>query len=312
MSTRPLRRAVPLLPALVLGLTAPLTPAAAGESAGQVPTARAFTADRRAAKVAEVLEYCGSKRSACSFRIDPARDREYATAVKSLGNSVVNCTTDEMTVDRTVTLRTSSSDNIGGEISGKVTAEGSVTASGEVTTNLSNENSSSNKTPNLKDGPTSENGTKLNVSGGAKVSGSMSAKLAFEAAFKATYQKSWTIENSESTVYRTKVKPYDMLVFGASAAMKRVVGTLVADNGQTVSDVAVDSPSMVNNSTFVAQTYAVPDKLCGRKRPTGNTAGDGDNSPSLRAVSPPPHPAGAAVPPGVRPKEEARLPADGR
>ncbi|MEU3483646.1 hypothetical protein ACI2LO_24375 [Streptomyces sp. NPDC033754] len=318
--------------ALGLGLTAPLAllapPAVAEEAPGEIPTppvARAVTADGRQARIADVLEYCGTKRAACSFTIDPKRDREYATAVKSLGNAVVNCTTSDMGVDRTVTLRTSSTDNIGGEISGKITAEGTVTASGEVTTNLSNDITSENKTPNLKDGPTSTNGTKTTVAGGGKVAGSLSAKLAFEAAFKATYSKSWTIENTEATVYKTTVKPYDMLVFGASASMRRVVGDLVTDTGRKILNVSVDSPSMVNSSTFVAQTYAVPDKLCGRKRPAGDTAGDGDNT------SPPPGglrsvgsvgsvrevrevrevPAARAVPPDAEPKREVVLSSHG-
>lgn len=313
MSTRTLRRTSLFLPLLTLALAAPLAPALAdsGEAPQDAPIARAFTADKRAAKVEEVLKYCDTKRSACRFAIDPSRTRDYTTAVKSLGNAVVNCTVDPMSVDRTVTLRTSSTDNIGGEISGKVTAEGTVSASGEVTTNLSNETSSSNKTPNLKDGPTSENGNKTNVSGGAKASGSMSAKLAFEAAFKATYSKSWTVDNTETTTYKTVVKPYDMLVFGASSAMRRVVGTLTTDQGGKVTGIAVDSPSMVNSSTFVAQTYAVPDNLCGRTRPAPNTTGDDDNKPAstgrLQEV-----PSQGLVPAGELPKrEEALLPAQG-
>ncbi|MFE9860301.1 hypothetical protein [Streptomyces sp. NPDC005780] len=313
MSTRTLRRTSLFVPFLALGLAAPLAPALAdsGEAPQEVPVARAFTADHRAAKVDEVLKYCDTKRSACRFAIDPSKTREYATAVKSLGNAVVNCTVDPMSVDRTVTLRTSSTDNIGGEISGKVTAEGTVSASGEVTTNLSNETSSSNKTPNLKDGPTSENGNKTNVSGGAKASGSMSAKLAFEAAFKATYSKSWTVDNTETTTYKTVVKPYDMLVFGASSAMRRVVGTLTTGQGSTVGPIAVDSPSMVNSSTFVAQTYAVPDNLCGRTRPPANTTGDDDNKPAsagrLEEV-----PSQGLVPAGALPKREEPLtPAQG-
>ncbi|MFE1552794.1 hypothetical protein [Streptomyces sp. NPDC058718] len=316
------RRPRARLSALALGLTAPLAlltpPAAAEEAPGETPAApvaRAVTADGRPARIADVLEYCGTKRTACSFTIDPKRDREYASAVKSLGNAVVNCTKSDMGVDRTVTLRTSSTDNIGGEISGKITAEGTVTASGEVTTNLSNDITSENKTPNLKDGPTSTNGTKTTVAGGGKVAGSLSAKLAFEAAFKATYSKSWTIENTEATVYKTTVKPYDMLVFGASASMRRVVGDLVTDTGKKILNVSVDSPSMVNSSTFVAQTYAVPDNLCGRKRPTGDTASDTDNADTgtggglrhaAREV-----PATRAVPRGADPKREVVLPFHG-
>ncbi|MEV5974524.1 hypothetical protein [Streptomyces sp. NPDC051921] len=293
------RPALFLLPALALGLAVPLAPpVAADEAPAEPPTPRAVAADGRPAKVTDILKQCDDKPESCRFVIDPKNGREFSTAVRSLGNAVVNCTVSDMSVDRTVTLRTSSTDNIGGEISGKITAEGTVSASGEVNTNLVNDITSENKTPNLKDGPTSTNGTKTSVAVGGKVAGSMSAKLAFEAAFKATYSKSWTVDNTETTTYKTTVKPYDMLVFGASAAMRRVVGSLVTSTGAQVSGIAVDSPSMVNSSTFVAQTYAVPDQLCGRKRPPQNTAPDGDNNtPKLRTL-----PARDALAPGAAPK----------
>ncbi|MEU7017878.1 hypothetical protein [Streptomyces sp. NPDC046385] len=301
----PRRPALLLLPALALGLALPLAPPArADEGPGEPPAPRAFTADGRPAKIADVLKSCDTKADACRFVIDPKQGREFATAVRSLGNSVVNCTESDMSVDRTVTLRTSSTDNIGGEISGKITAEGTVTASGEVTTNLTNDITSEHKTPNLKDGPTSTNGTKTSVAAGGKVAGSLSAKLAFEAAFKATYSKSWTVDNTEATTYKTTVLPYDMLVFGASAAMRRVVGSLIAGSGAQISGIAVDSPSMVNSSSFVAQTYAAPANLCGRTRPTGTTAGGNNPQPG-----PPPSPrvmpvreAHDALVPGAVPK----------
>ncbi|WP_234318304.1 hypothetical protein [Streptomyces sp. NRRL S-244] len=282
MTTHFLGRGALLLPVLALGLASAPAPAAADGSTrqgpGRLPAAHARTADDRQTRIEEILEYCGSKRNACSFQIDTARTREYATAVTSLGNAVVNCTTDPMTVDRTVTLRTSSSDNIGGEISGRATVEGTVTATGEVTANLADESSNGHKTPFLNTGPTSEKGTRNTVSSGSKETGSTSAKQAFETAFKATYARSWTTDNTETTTYRTTVKPYDMLVFAASAAMRRVVGSLVTDQGKKITDVAVDSPSMINTSRFIAQTYAVPDNLCGRKRPGGDTAPDEDNA----------------------------------
>ncbi|MFC9242757.1 hypothetical protein ACFT7S_01570 [Streptomyces sp. NPDC057136] len=310
MPKRALHRSTLLLPLITLGLIAPLAPAMAEEGADSVPTARAFTADNRPAKISDVLEYCEknkSKRNACTFTIDPTKDREFATAVKSLGNAVVNCTVDPIDVTRTVTLRTTSTDNIGGEISGSITATGTVSATGEVSTSLGNDITSNHKTPNLKEGPTSENGTKTSVNAGAKASGTMTASLAFQAAFKATYSKSWTVDNTEATAYKSTVKPYDMLVFGASAAMRRVVGSLVTDQGNKINNIAVDSPSMVNSSTFVAQTYPVPDSLCGRKRPPGNTAGDDDTSRSaqsqLREV-----PAQGLVPRGVLPTSQDALP----
>ncbi|MFF9196015.1 hypothetical protein ACF09L_12465 [Streptomyces sp. NPDC014779] len=279
------RPALVLLPALALGLALPLAPPAGAEDGpGEPPVPRAVTADGKPAKIADVLKYCDTAPNACRFVIDPKLGREFATAVRSLGNSVVNCTQNDMSVDRTVTLRTTSTDNIGGEISGKITAEGTVSASGEVTTNLTNDNTSEHKTPNLKDGPTSTNGTKTSVAAGGKLAGSTSAKLAFEAAFKATYSKSWTVDNTEATTYKTTVKPYDMLVFGASAAMRRVVGSLIANSGASISGIAVDSPSMVNSSSFVAQTYAAPANLCGRTRPTGNTAGGNNPQPGPPAA----------------------------
>lgn len=305
------RRAAFLLPVLALAVAVPLAPpATAEEGPGPVPVPRALTADGRPAKVADVLKDCAKQRTACTFRIDPAQTREFATAVKSLGNSVVNCTVDPINVDRTVTLRSSSTDNIGGEISGSVTATGTVTATGAVTAGLQNDLHNTNKTPDLSKGPTSEMGNKTSVSGSATLTGQLAASLAFQAAFKATYSKSWTVENTETTTYKTTVKPYDMLVFGASAAMKRVVGSLVTGSGKKIIGIAVDSPSMVNSSTFVAQTYAVPDNLCGRKRPAQDTAGDSDNTPSgpglrhaVREV-----PAARAVPAGAEPKHEVVLP----
>ncbi|MFG2629409.1 hypothetical protein [Streptomyces sp. NPDC048473] len=313
MPKRALCRSTLVLPLITLGLIAPLAPAMADEgprSMEQVPTARAFTAGNRAAKVSEVLKYCEknkARRSSCRFKIDPAKDREFATAVKSLGNAVVNCTVDEINVDRTVTLRTTSTDNIGGEISGSVTATGTVAATGLVTTSAANETTMANTTPNMKEGPTSTNTNKTTVSGLATASGTLTASLAFQAAFKATYSKSWTVDNTETTTYKTTVKPYDMLVFGASAAMRRVVGSLVTDRGKKIIGIAVDSPSMVNSSTFVAQTYPVPDSICGRKRPAQNTAGDDDNTRSaqgeLREV-----PAEGLVPRGALPEREDALP----
>ncbi|MCB8907095.1 MULTISPECIES: hypothetical protein [unclassified Streptomyces] len=315
------RRAA-LLPALsvLLGLAAAsLAPpaGAAEEGPGETPVPRALTADGRPAEVADVLKYCGTKRNACTFAIDRKLGREYVTTMKSLGNAVINCTQSDMAVERTVTLKTGTTDNIGGEISGQITAEGTVGATGTVSTNLTGEVSSENKTPDLDKGPTSTNTAKTSVAGGATASGSLSARLAFQAAFKATYSKSWTVENTEETAYKTTVKAHDMLVFGASAAMRRVAGSLVADTGQRIIGIVVDSPSMVTNSTFIAQTYAAAAGVCGGTRPTGNTAptpAPGPGSAPVPAPGPGPVsaaevPVARAVPPGAEPKRVVVLPA---
>ncbi|SEC32908.1 hypothetical protein [Streptomyces sp. TLI_105] len=313
------RRAA-LLPALsvLLGLAAAslATPAAAEEGPGETPVPRALTADGRPAKVDDVLKHCRTERSACTFRIDPKLSREYVTTVKSLGNAVINCTQSDMAVERTVTLKTGTTDNIGGEISGTITAEGTVGATGQVTGSLANETAMEHKTPQLDKGPTSSMGNKTTVSGGATASGSMTARLAFEAAFKATYSKSWTVEASEETVYKTTVHAHDMLVFGANAAMRRVAGSLVAKTGQRIIGIVVDSPSMVTSSTFIAQTYAAPAGVCGGTRPTGNTAptpapGPGPApAPGPGPVSAAEVPAARAVPAGAEPKSVVVLPAD--
>ncbi|MFE5590843.1 hypothetical protein [Streptomyces sp. NPDC056549] len=310
------RRAA-LLPALsvLLGLAAtalaPPAGAAADEGPGEPPVPRALTADGRPAEVADVLKHCRTERSACTFTIDPKLGREYVTAVKSLGNAVINCTQSDMAVERTVTLKTGTTDNIGGEISGTITAEGTVAASGQVTGSLANETAMEHKTPQLDKGPTSSMGNKTTVSGGATASGSMTARLAFEAAFKATYSKSWTVEATEETVYKTTVKAHDMLVFGANAAMRRVAGSLVAKNGQRIIGIVVDSPSMVTSSTFIAQTYAAPAGVCGGTRPPGNTAPAPAPGPGP-APAPGPEaaevPAARAVPPGAEPKHVVVLP----
>ncbi|MET9061094.1 hypothetical protein ABZX99_25105 [Streptomyces antibioticus] len=315
----PARRVLLAAPALALAvsLAAPLpalaapSPAPTTNSPGPLPEPRAVTADGRPAKIADVLEHCEKNRSGCRFLIDRALGIEFATTVRSLGNAVVNCTQDPINIERTVTLHAGTTDNISGEISGSVTAEGSIGASGEVTTTLANDITSSHKTPDLSKGPTSESGTKTSVGAGARLTGQTSASLAFQAAFKAAYAKTWTVESTESTTYKTTVRAHDMLVFGATVAMRRVVGQLVTDGGGSVLNVAVDSPSMVNDSHFVAQTYAAPAGVCSGTRPPDATARDDDNTGGgpggLRNGTPREIPARTAVPPDAAPQREVVL-----
>ncbi|WP_199896416.1 hypothetical protein [Streptomyces niger] len=248
-------------------------------------------------RITQVVKYCASSPEGCSFVIDPARSREYTTAVKSLGNAVINCTISDMTVNRKVDLRTGSTDNIGGEITGSVSTEGSISGTAEVSKDATSESHQNHKTPNLKEGPTSEFGAKSSVREGAKASGTQAAKLAFQTAFKAHYARSWQTEHTESTTYNTTVKSHDMLVFGASAAMQRVVGDIVTENGKKLSGVRVDTPSTINTSSFIAQTYSVPEGMCGNLRPQGNTAGGGSPTPKTSDNQPGGH-ADAILRPG--------------
>ncbi|WKD31121.1 hypothetical protein [Streptomyces xanthophaeus] len=274
----PARRVVLAAPALALAvsLASPLTALAAppqpGAGPGPAPVPRAVTADGRPAKVSDVLKECEQNPSGCSFRINRKLGIEFATTVRSLGNAVINCTQNDMNVERTVTLHAVTTDNINGEISGSVTAEGTIQASGEVTTTLANESGITAKGPNLDKGPTTEAATKVNVGGGGKIAGETSAKLAFQAAFKAAYAKTWTVDTTETTTYKSTVKAHDMMVFGATVAMRRIVGQLVTNKGSGILNVAVDSPSMANDSHFVAQTSTAPGGLCSGTRPPGNSA----------------------------------------
>ncbi|MDP9865443.1 MULTISPECIES: hypothetical protein [Streptosporangium] len=279
-----------------------LTPAAA--SAGPqpgVPVAQAFDGDRPLPSTSRAVEQCAADPGNCRFRIDPGASREYYSAVKSLGNAVINCTDDPITVQRQVTLRTGSTDNLGGEITGSITVEGQVNASGEVSAQVTGEGSGTFTTPNTKEGPYATLGAKGGATGSGKLAGSLGAKGAFQGAFKLHYQRSWTTENTESTSYTTTVRSGDALVFGASSAMQRVAGKITAGSGLEVRDVVVDGPSTVNTSTFVADTFTVPGNTCERLRPAGRTAvDDTTNRPTrmadLSTVLP-------ALPRGARLKE---------
>ncbi|MEU5162778.1 hypothetical protein AB0G74_24655 [Streptomyces sp. NPDC020875] len=129
---------VPAFSALALALAPPAGAAAGpggdgGSDPGAMPKAGAFAGDRALKSVSEVTRLCGLRdRHTCSFRLDPKRAREYTSAVYSVANGAINCTNEPMTVKRTVTLESSSTDNIGGEVSGSGTVEGEVATDNEV------------------------------------------------------------------------------------------------------------------------------------------------------------------------------------
>ncbi|MBL1104795.1 hypothetical protein JK361_09340 [Streptomyces sp. 5-8] len=134
------RRALALLPVLsALTLTAALPSAAAplggpaGDGIGEMPEARAFDGKKPLKSVEEVTSLCGRReRYNCSFKLAPERKKEFTSAVYSVSNGAINCTNSDMTIKRTVKLDTTSSDNIGGEISGSGTIEGTAWTDNEV------------------------------------------------------------------------------------------------------------------------------------------------------------------------------------
>ncbi|WP_433381419.1 hypothetical protein [Streptosporangium sp. CA-115845] len=271
MNTR-IRR-MSLLSAAALVALAPS--AAFADPQPEVPTAQAFDGDKPLPSTSQVTERCAANPGNCRFQIDPAASQEYYSAVKSLGNAVINCTQDPIEMTRMITLQTGSTDNLGGEITGNISVEGQINASGEVSAGVNAEGHGNFDTPNKAQGPSAQVGAKGGATGSGKLGGSLGVKGAFEGAFKLHYQRGWTREHTESTTYKAVVRHGDALVFGASAAMQRVAGKLTVGGGLLVRDVVVDGPSTVNTSTFVANTFTVPGNTCDRLRPPGRTGTGG-------------------------------------
>lgn len=258
-------------------------------------------------EAAAIAHDCGTEYD-CVFRILPEVSHEYAAAVVSVGNGVLNCTNHPIKVDRTVTMTSSTTDNIAGEISGKAGIEGVIdnttNASASATTNTKTEITHIDHTAPKDKGPNEDiaNGSSQAASG--TVTGAaqlkLSAKASYELAFKATYSHEWKRSVAESTVVTFLVKDGDELQFGVVNAMTRTIGELHVDAlGKLIKNVVVDSPSTVNVNTVVAQTFAVPDK-CLSIRPPGRSAAAGGG-----LVEVPPRPAGAV------PDARYRLTADG-
>jgi hypothetical protein len=292
---------LPLLSAIAVMALVPVTAHAAPEPG--VPTAQAFDGDTPLPSPRRAVEQCAAYPGNCRFQIDPGGSGDYYSAVKSLGNAVINCTKDPITVARQITLRTGSSDNLGGDITGKIAVEGQINASGEVSAGVNAEGNGEFDTPNKQQGPSAKVGAKAGANGSGKVAGSLGVKGAFEGAFKLAYQRTWTRESTESTTYTTTVRPGDALTFGASAAMQRIAGQITI-GGLQIRKVVVDGPSSVNTSTFIADTFTAPGDACDRLRVRGKTAVDDNTNPGGGQGRPTALP---APPPGARLRQQTVL-----
>ncbi|MFF5531502.1 hypothetical protein ACFY71_03330 [Streptomyces cinerochromogenes] len=164
------RRTLALLPVLsALTLTAALPSAAAplrGQAAdhgiGAMPTPRAFDGKKPLKSVDEVTSLCGQReRYSCSFKLAPERKQEFTSAVYSVSNGAINCTNADMTIKRTVKLDTTSTDNLGGEISGSGTIEGTAWTDNEVSGSATGEvDAQQTLTNSAKGSATKENTSK--------------------------------------------------------------------------------------------------------------------------------------------------------
>ncbi|MFJ9521118.1 hypothetical protein ACIRPK_23050 [Kitasatospora sp. NPDC101801] len=262
-----------LLPGVAIALLVPLTtpsgavPSSTADGVGAVPSlpvAQAFDGERPLASTREVTSQC-AKASACTFRMYDLLPREFTSGVVSLGNAAINCTNGPMDVERTVTFVTSSTDNIGGEISGKATLSGgvdtTVTVSGSATVKPGTENSTTQYGASKDSGPSTKDDSKNSFEAPVTVEGSnalhLGVKATFESAFKASFSRTWQVQSTEATKVAFQVKAGDEVQFGVANASSRTVGELLVNGlGKLIKNVTVDSPSTVNASSIVAQTFS--------------------------------------------------------
>lgn len=299
-------RAARTLPAALIAVALCTGQAFAAEPApDDQPQAQAFDGDTPLPDAPALAHGCGQDYG-CSFRVIPGLSRELTTGVVSVGNAAINCTNKPITVERTVVLENSTKDNISGEISGSVTLTGTIDNTTTVGGSIAGSNTTTvnhtDHTPPKDKGPNSEisNGGSVNVSGNVAGSAALklSAQASFQSAFKATWSHEWRQVVTETTQVRFTVKSGDELQFGTLNAMTRTVGELSVDGAaKLIKNVIVDSPSTVNVSTVVAQTFSATDK-CLSMRPPGRSL------PSEPIEAPP-------RTDGARPVEQYRLTPEG-
>ncbi|MBD0692609.1 hypothetical protein [Streptomyces sp. CBMA123] len=279
-----------LVPGVAIGVLVPF--AVPGNAAGgdgdpsSYPVAQVLDGEKPLASAREVTGLCTTA-SACSFRMYDRAPREFMSAVLSVGNAAINCTDADMDIERTVTFVTSSTDNIGGEISGSATLEGGVdttvtaSASGNVKPGMTN--SVNQNGPNKDKGPYTEDKVQNTVEFPVTVSGSnalhLGAKATFALAFQASFSRQWQVQSTETTKVAFSVSPGDEIQFGVVNATSRTTGELkVNGGGKLIKNVTVDSPSTVNVSSVVAQTFARPDKCLSLRPSSGSNPPPGGRS----------------------------------
>ncbi|MFF4343267.1 hypothetical protein ACFY00_25470 [Kitasatospora sp. NPDC001540] len=256
-----------------------------------MPAARAYDGDTELASPEEVASQCDQP-GACTFRITDRIVGLFGSAVASVGNAAINCTGEDLEIDRSLTVASSSTDNISGSISGKATVTGSidttVTASAQGSQSTSTTNSTVQYGPNKDKGPTTQDKFQDTTDSTGTVAGSnalhLGAKASFELAFQASYAKQWQATVKETTRVVFTVSSNDEIQFGAINAVTRVVGILsVNHTGRFIKNVVVDSPSVATSSSIVAQTFSRPD-VCLSLRPPGRAL----PQPGLVEVAPEP------------------------
>jgi hypothetical protein len=226
-------------------------------------TAQAFDGETPLADAPALARGCGQGYG-CSFRVIPGLTREFTTAVASVGNGAINCTDEPMTVTRTVTLTSTTTDNIAGEISGSATLSGTIdnttAVNGSVGVTNTTSTSHTDWTSPKDKGPVTSTANGGSVAVAGSVAGAAQLKLtataSFQLAYQASYSHQWQRTSTEVTEVKFTVNAGDQLQFGVLNAMTRTVGDLLVEGAaKLIKGVTVDSPSSVNVSTVVAQTF---------------------------------------------------------
>ncbi|MFD4633889.1 hypothetical protein ACFVYR_33870 [Streptomyces sp. NPDC058284] len=286
-AARSARRGLVLAALTCLSLTMLAPPAHAGPISSDtvelpsLPEARAYDSKRKPIKdYRKVLQECRTpqgKPSPCVFELK--EKKEYNTAVVSVGNAVENCTDDPIIVTKEASLTSSSTDNIGGEISGSAMFEGTINNTASVTMDDTAQVTGSATKQNATESTHqtwSPHSSKANSSSTSKASSQYSAtatgqntahvgatdtvlvgaRASFTAAFRATFSKSWTKTASETMTHKFEVRPGRTLHFGASFAMATVTGDMTnKQNGNKLENFSMHTPSTANSSRLIAQAF---------------------------------------------------------
>ncbi len=194
-----------------------------------MPAAEAYDGGTRLASPEEVASQC-DRPGSCTFRVTDRIVGLFGSAVASVGNAAINCTGDDMEIDRSLTVASSSTDNISGSISGKATVTGSidttVTAAAQGSLATDTTNGTVQYGPSKDKGPTTQDKFQNTTGVTGTVAGSnalhLGAKAGFELAFQASYAKQWQATVKETTRVVFTVSSNDEIQFGAVNAVNAV------------------------------------------------------------------------------------------
>ncbi|MEU2717677.1 hypothetical protein [Streptomyces sp. NPDC007205] len=259
-----------------------------------MPKAQAFDGKKPLSSLKEVTDLCKQGKG-CRFIVDAVR--EYRGGVISVGNAFLNCTDEDVSVQRRVTLWPRITDNIEGEINGRATDTGRVSNSSQVElsgtaegsqTIRKNFRSYNEEMQKATSSNSTESETRGTLSGSisSESTGSKESDQEYENSAGRTDSRTWDNSVRSDTEVEATAPAGDVLIWGYQEMGHRVKGTLKAlGTSKYIKNVVVDEPSILQSSSFVAQTYTAPMGACLDTRPAAG-AGPAARSAPLRATKP--------------------------